>query len=48
MENSSVGAKAQDHTMSLGPHMGRSTTSEEKTWVPKELLAQFLWACRCL
>jgi len=30
-----VGARTQDHTMGLGPHMGYSTTSEEKTWVPK-------------
>ena len=30
-----VGARAQDHTMGLGPRMENSTTSEEKTWVPK-------------
>ena len=39
-----VGAKAEDHTMGLGPRMGRSTMFEEKTWVPKGLPAHFLWA----
>jgi len=38
-EKKNVGAKAQNHAMGLGPHTGRSTTSEEKTWVPKGLLA---------
>ena len=38
-----VGVKAQDHTVGLGPRMGRLTTSEEKTWVPKGLPAQLLW-----
>ena len=43
-----VGAKAQDHTMGLGPRMGRLTISKEKKWVPKGLPAQFLWARRRL
>ena len=30
-----VGAKAQDHTMGLGPRTENSTASEEKAWVPK-------------
>ena len=43
-----MGAKAQNHTMDLGPHTGRLNTSEEKTWVPKGLPAQFSWAWRHL
>ena len=39
-----VGAKAQGHTMGLGPRIGRLTTFEKEMWVSEGLPAQLLRA----
>ena len=38
-----VGAKAPNHVMGLGPHLGRLAMSEKRKWMPTGFPTQVSW-----